>query len=342
MVRKRELNVELVRILAMLLIFLSHINTYFLSGLQYNTSKIGQIVGSLSIFIMFHVDLFLLITGYFGVRNSKNGIVKTCLVSMFYTLLLGGIYTFIWGGKVAWSELMPFSRNPWWFMHVYLILLLIAPLLERFIEKATKREFYMLLLVSTFINVYLGWIRHCEPFESGHGIFNFINVYLLGCWLRMGDKYVDILKNRLYVPMCLFLVACFVRYAVQSITFFDQNSYASPLNLIMAICVFCMFLRIKVPDRLSKAVLFLSSSAVSVYLITDYERTRPFFISLLGEMLKFGDSTVTQLALMILFVAGIYVLCCAFDKVRMMMTTPMQKWLLGKLYAKIEEKLKCI
>lgn len=330
MVKKRELNIELIRILAMLLIFMSHINTHFLPSLHENASPLGGLVNNLSIFIMFHVDLFLLITGYFGVKNPKNGIVKTCLVSMFYSLLLGGIYTYFWGGKFAWSELMPFSRNSWWFIHVYLVLLLIVPLLERFIEASSKKECYMLLFVSTFINVYLGWIRHCEPFDGGHSIFNFINVYLVGCWLRMGDKYANVLKNKLYVPICLFLIACIVRYFVQPMTSFDQSSYASPLNITMAVCVFCMFLHIRVSTRYSRIVSFLAGSAVSVYLITDYERTRPFFISLLGDMLSSENSIFIQFALMIFFVIGIYILCCAFDKVRMMITTPVQKWLLRK------------
>lgn len=94
---QRQLNVELMRIFSMLLICLWHVNGHFLPLLPNAGSLVGKTLSLLMPYITFHVDLFVLITGYFGVRHLKRGLLKTSLLVLFYSLVLGVLTSYLGG-----------------------------------------------------------------------------------------------------------------------------------------------------------------------------------------------------------------------------------------------------
>jgi len=320
------------RIFAMLLICLWHVNGHFFPLIPHEGNLALGMFGNLMPYITFHVDLFVLTTGYFGIRHSLKGVIKTCILVIFYAILLGGLLFAIEGHHFDWLQLLPFSGSPWWFMRVYLILVLIAPILECYLQSMSKNEMYRLLLIVTFVNVYLGWFRHDALYDQhGYNILNFINVYLIGCWLRMGGRYLDKFKGKAYIPLALFLVCCAIRYKVQPIMVFNWYDYSSPLNQIMATCIFCLFLKVKIPHTLDRFILFFSSSAIAVYLITDYEGCYGWIATSLGYCLSFCNSAMLQFVVILAFVSAMFVICCLIDKIRMMVTSPMETYLSSKI-----------
>lgn len=126
MKQQRLLNIELLRIFSMFLICLWHVNGHFLPLVPNETNHTAGIINNITPYLTFHVDLFVMITGYFGVRNSAKGVIKNVFLGNIYSLILGLIINCL-GGSLKWSHLLPFSGSPWWFMQVYLVLLLIAP-----------------------------------------------------------------------------------------------------------------------------------------------------------------------------------------------------------------------
>ena len=89
MKQQRLLNIELLRIFAMFLICLWHVNGHFLPLVPTETNHTAGIINNITPYLIFHVDLFVMITGYFGVRNSAKSVVKTCSLVLFYSLILG-------------------------------------------------------------------------------------------------------------------------------------------------------------------------------------------------------------------------------------------------------------
>lgn len=336
MEEKRNLNIELIRIFAMMLICLWHVNGHFLPLVSKESNQLGGLLVRIMPYITFHVNLFVLITGYFGIRHSLNGVVKTSLLVMFYAVVLGALLAVIGGTGFNWMQVLPFSGSPWWFMKVYLLLVLIAPVIECYLQHISKYGFYKLLFVVTFINVYLGWFMHDSLYNHhGYDILNFINIYLIGCWLRFGGRYIDLFKAKVHLPVILFLLCCAVRYKVQPIEAFNWYDYSSPLNLLMAASMFCIFLKIKVSQKLSGFILFFSTSAVAVYLITDYEAYYPWIASCLSQCLSWNYSPVIQLIIVLGFVSLMFVLCCLADKVRIKLTSCLE----NKICSNVEKLL---
>ena len=149
--QKRQLNIELMRIFAMMLILLWHIKDHFMPSNSWG--EVNLLLSLTQIFISFHVDLFILITGYFGIKHPKNSFLRILTICMFYALILNLLNLYI-SGEIKWTEiLLPMTGSPWWFLKVYMLIVLVSPILEVFVKNATKRHFYGILAVAAFIDI---------------------------------------------------------------------------------------------------------------------------------------------------------------------------------------------
>lgn len=318
--RQRELNIELMRIFSMMLILLWHISGHLLPLLPSGVNHVEAPLNYINLFITFHVDLFVLITGYFGVHHRGRSLMKIIFLCLFYTFLLN-IISLLRGNEINLKEFLPFSDSPWWFMKVYLLLLLIAPIFETYMSICSNKEFYAMLAIASFISVYMGWLMHVSPYDNhGYDIFNFILLYIIGHWLRIEDQMTIKLKADYKILFAIFLLCCAVRYKVQTINCVDWWDYSSPLNIIMAICVFCLFLKIRVPERVSHIVLFFSSSAISVYLVTDYPGLRFMLLQPLSWGMGSCSTATGQFAWVLIFIIICFVVCCIIDKLRILLS----------------------
>ena len=119
---KRQASFEIMRIFAMLLIFVWHIKVHYMAGEEVFHPLVVKAMNFLSSIISFHVDLFILITGYFGIRNNKRAIVKNLILCTIY-LWAFNCLNYLKNGYCDINELIfPISHGPWWFMKVYFLL----------------------------------------------------------------------------------------------------------------------------------------------------------------------------------------------------------------------------
>lgn len=180
----RQANLELLRIFSMLLIVVWHMNGHIIQGSPIVHPLVTGMFDKAQILISFHVDLFILITGYFGIRHSTRGFVKTLSLCLFYLIGINMV-SLLRGNGINWLEIIfPISNMPWWFMRNYLILTLIAPFIEIMLNSCTKvqqNQFAVLLLL---LDIYFAHVWHFSFYHIGYGMLNFITIYVLGKWIR--------------------------------------------------------------------------------------------------------------------------------------------------------------
>lgn len=129
---KRLLNIELLRIVTMLLITLWHFHAWYILPYVENIDTITQkAVGLTMSFLPFHVNVFILISGYFGIKSSLKGCVQIYTMCLFY-VGLDCIFNECLGNEFDFKKLIfPISHGGWWFINIYFCLLLIAPFINR-------------------------------------------------------------------------------------------------------------------------------------------------------------------------------------------------------------------
>ena len=201
---ERNSSIELLRILCMLAIVCGHI--IICHHTVYSLSNPEEILRLFVIsFIMVHVNTFALISGYFGIRFNLKRLVSLDLQTIFYSVALFFVAVFLgwkcFSFRGTLVNFFPILTEQYWFVSCYAVVYLISPLLNRWAESMSMKEFQHILIGGFFI-IYLwpslSFLINTPQFinDSGHGIVNMTFLYLLGRYLKM--HFVDIRKSARY------------------------------------------------------------------------------------------------------------------------------------------------
>lgn len=276
-IKKRESNMELLRIISMFLVLVVHAD--FLS-LGIPTSK-DLAADSVQTFGRFFfealaigcVNVFVLISGWFGMHASIKGICKLLFQCLFFTIgvfiffLVFGETSFDSNTLIEWF----FLNKSYWFIKTYLCLYLISPILNAFIEKATPTVFRT-VLIALFLYIFLyGWLFDAtKDIAKGYSITSFIGLYLLARYARLYPCKLSQLNK--YADLSIFFAVSLVITALAMLGVYFHNRdltnmmywYSNPLVIIGCIYLLLYFSKLKID---SKAINFVAKSSFAVYLL---------------------------------------------------------------------------
>lgn len=193
--KKRNANVELLRIVTMIFIIMHHciINGY---GLQ-EQLKSGTMNGGYSAFlsllnavVVIGVNVFFLISGYYGIRFSLK---KLCIL-IFDLYLYADILTLIsvavgmehMGFATIKLLLLPFYK--YWFIIVYILLFILSPIINAGIESLNKVQSISLTVFFTGFFCCIGFVSEATfiSLNDGYSLIFAMYLYFLG---RMMNKW---------------------------------------------------------------------------------------------------------------------------------------------------------
>lgn len=334
--KTRLLNIELLRIVAMLLITLWHFDAwYIMPNIEQIDNTTSHMVGIGMNFLPFHVNAFILISGYFGIKSSNKGFVQIYTMCLFY-VILDFILSLYFGKQFGFEKLIfPISHGGWWFINIYTLLLFIAPFINKMVEKLTKKEWILLLTSLGLIDCYFGFIQHLGTlYNYGYDLGNMATVYIVGRFLSTEYCPKPKKSKALLAFSCIIFVKITLQYVGRFLNInliFGSNDYCNPLLILAAIYFFFIFLDIKIQK--SKLIPFFSKSVIGVYLLTSLSITQPYiakaylsFYLTMKEIPFIGGALSVILFLMIIFVAIVFI-----DKIRLFVCSGINRWLQTKI-----------
>ena len=274
---------ELLRILAMFIIVWYHILAYFLHIFPHETTNDFYIEAAIPT-LHIGVILFVLISGYYGIKPSIKGFVRLLIITMVYYLPLQFVSLALEGRifhpKAILSTLKFITNTPYWFIRTYLYLFLCAPLITSFITVSGQKRVNYLLVVLGAISVYFGSTHGDPSISDGKNLVNFIFLYLLGHSIK---HYLPQIKIKQAFIICAYLLlnTCIIvsllvfprESTIGSIIWNITCPYCSPVLILNAVLLFVVFSRITL---YSKPINAIASSMFAVYLL----HCHPFIIRL--------------------------------------------------------------
>lgn len=196
MKKERLSNIELLRLVAMLLVLVVHANFFALgSPTQHDTVVNPENALARFLFQSFAivcVNVFVLISGWFGIKPSVKGFSNFIFQCLFFlcgiylVMLVIGLLPLTLKGIAGCLVLLNWN----WFIKAYIGLYILAPVLNAFVENASRKK-YLCVLVSffTFQTIY-SWVSNGAVFfEGGYSTMSFIGLYLLA-------RYINVYKPR--------------------------------------------------------------------------------------------------------------------------------------------------
>jgi len=192
-VKIRNSNIELLRICCMLMIIAGHVMMNHKT--QYSLTDIDEIIklffrGAFCV----AVNAFVLISGYFGIVFKKDRLARLVIQTFFYSSTF--MILAIWVGwhtvnpRTDFFAFIPILTKQYWFVTCYVILYIISPWLNIWVDNFDRISYKKFLIVG-FLIVYV-WPTFCYLInapqfigDAGYGIVNFAYLYMLGRYLRL-------------------------------------------------------------------------------------------------------------------------------------------------------------
>ena len=328
---------ELLRILAMLMILVLHINI----GATGRPSVEQCAAEPLNTWLRYFfqclaepaVDIFVLISGWFGIRFRFSRLAGLFFQCIFFGLLIWlAALIFGFGEPMAIKNLASlglFTTNVW-FVKSYIILYLLAPLLNAFIDRAGKGQLVLATLLFMGFAVVYGWTDAAPEFVRGYSGLSFVGLYLMARYIRL---YMAPCVERLSAMICLavFLIAItansLLSFFVTANSLGDEASsllhaYLNPLNLVAAVAMLLCFSKLKFQSRFINGV---AVSCLAVFLFHKNSILGPFYGSA-GWYLFTHFSGPAYVLRCLAFIVLVFAVSVLIDRVRMTCWKPLEKW----------------
>lgn len=272
----RESSIELLRIILIFIIVAYHLMVHGgklteVTNLQPQFKDYQKLF--FTGFLLFPVNCFVFITGYYGLKINANKISNLYLRSFIYALLIPLTFYFLGIEGLYYKDFISIPLilgNKWWFIQTYILLILISPIINFAIDKIELKNFKYIIIVGLFLNFTLN--------NTGTNIFNFTYIYILGRYISKTYKAISIKKSYLitfYIisSLSISLVTILLLKFVNGKGIWTIYKFNNPIIVIQAICIFLLFKEISFQ---SKLVNFISQSAISIYMIHDHELVKNY------------------------------------------------------------------
>lgn len=325
---KRNSNIELLRIISMLMVLVLHCLAWG-GALDYNSGINLCVYWWMEALSIIAVDVFVLISSYFliEVKFKAKNVFKVAvggvwIYSVLFTFIAMKIDTQAITITALIKACVPILTKKYWFVNSYVLMYIVSPYLNKLIHSLSKKQFSILtgyLLIFFSIRSTIFPMTWSQDDTAGMGIIGFVMLYCIGAWIRLYYKR----NGRILKWLCIYLGMSFLLVVSKvGIIMIGADSlstkfysYASPLVIMEAVSLFLVFLN-KNPMKqgFSNSVNKIAKHSFSVYIIhfsmLNVLFTKIFCIN------NYLDNVVTGILEVVLSVIIIYAVCTVIDIIK--------------------------
>lgn len=352
----RRSNFEMLRIVAMLMIVGSHLASHgvqhYLAGPSaFQIFNTGSLVNKLAVCFLnpggeIGVAIFFLITGYFQINKKNVSVLKVVLESFFYgvfAIVLFVIAKLFFGGVPGVSTSMaikffaktlfnPATSGAWWFVAAYVLLLLVSPLLNKYLLKLNKKGFIATIIAFWIIWYSMAMTTGAVFYILERGMF----FYIIGAFIRLHLTKIESKGSKCanaILALAAWILGMFVSYGIavysvdpnpsQKIELIKKIFVLAKTSVVTPLCAFFVFRFFESLDLGINAVINkIAATTFGVYLIHESETGRSFiWYRIIKPDILFCNETLFPLY-MILLVLAVFVVCSAIDLIRVSFIEP--------------------
>ena len=215
------------------------------------------------------VNLFILISGWFGIRFKLlrlGGLV----FQVFFVVLLMWIVLVFRGDVYSLNikDYILFFSERYWFVKAYIVLYLFAPALNYFVENESPKIVKIFLVFFFLFQTIFGFIISLSWFSQGYSPLSFMGLYVLGRYMRnypnnytKQKRSVDIL---VYLSMVLLTTCLAYLFSVSRMDIFKAYAYSSPFVIVGSVSLFLFFTKFSFKNSI---INWIAVSCLLIYLV---------------------------------------------------------------------------
>lgn len=322
-VKQRQSNFELLRLICMMMVIIGHVN-YGKEG--WPTQALINEMPWLYLwrvlvnqFTIISVPVFVMISGWFGIRPSFRGFCNL-MFQVFFSVALCAVLALSFGEGIDLKQaLLSMLGAGHWFIPSYVILFVLSPVLNAFVERVEEKQFRFFLVIFFLAEFFYGYITEVGYFYRGYSALHFIGLYLLA-------RYLHLYPNR-FTRMSSasdFWVYGSISLVTALLFYFGTGWIDLGFHLVWIISPFVVLasayflLAFSKFSFKSRTINWMASSAFAIYLFQENSFVRPYFKSA-ANALFYDGGFVAGVFQVFLFLCVFAVSCILVDKIRLVM-----------------------
>lgn len=332
--KTRQANMELLRIIAMMMVVTLH---YLIKGeasvsLAEEFTALNLLLWFVRALCIVATNVYVLISGYFLLEAEwkLSRLVNLWFQLMFYSLGVPLVCFALGLGEVRqwdkydWINVMfPLQMEHYWFMTAYVVLYLCVPVLSRGVKQLSQKQHQLCILGMLLVfSIPKSILPIFIPTDSyGYDFGWFICLFLIASYIRIyGIPFLGTAKKAAVSYFALTaaiwsLSVIYGGFAGKGLPFSYAMDMAYCYNhilvLLASVALFYVFLNVKIPrGKGAKIICRISSYTLGVYLLHENLAVRTQWIlwagieKVKGTFLIFPHMLITVLAI---FIAGVMV-----------------------------------
>lgn len=319
--KNRFSNIELLRIIAMFLVLVVHANFFSLG--QPTSQEISEV--TLPSFMRFFfqsssilcVDVFVLISGWFSLKPTFIKTLNFLFQCLFFLI---GIYIACLALNISLLSIKGvascFFLLRWnWFIKAYLGLMILAPVINTFIENSSEKKLRNVLLCFYVFQTLYGWLSGVAVFFlEGYSTMSFIGLYMLARYVRLYPNRFT--TNSKSFDLMVFISIILIQSIIPFFLLWSSGmifSYISPLVILSALYLLLLFSKIHIKSNFINLV---AISSFAVFLLhTNPNICEQCYVPTIRKIYNcyYG---VECLFMIFIFLVGVFVIAILVDKVR--------------------------
>ena len=308
-----------------------------------------------------HVNLFMLLTGYF-LSNSRfklKKVISFVLQLAFYNFIINIILILI--GVVDSfnvefiTQIFFLNFKNYWFFSCYIILYFLSPFINKFISLIDRKTFKKLIICLLVCFSILPFLTTNLFFETnGYTVYQFVMMYFIGAYIKKYDVVSEIKGNltkkrltffSIYIVCAIInLFSFYTSVGMKNIgnemlTYIADNminyflNYNNPIIIIQSISFFLLFGTFQFKN---KTINKISSLTFGIYLIHENYYIRQKLYKWLGIVIEHTTYQGTIIFKVFLLAMVIFVGCSIIEWLRQLLFKSISTL---KILKKIDKKL---
>ena len=265
------------------------------------------------------VNCFVLISGYFGIKCKLKSFSNLLFQMAFWSAACIAISYLPFVEHAGFSLLPTFITHMeyGWFPQAYLILFVLAPVLNAYIDNNSTRRLGLFIIGFYAISTIGGYFLHWKDFDEGMSPLSLIGIYMIGAYIRKSDLRIFHLKKK--YDLMLWLAGALFLIMLNCVMYFGLGmticpfGYLNPVVIAMSVYFFLAFSKMNIGTV--RWINFVASSVFAVYLFHGNSLISPTIDSIWSQInAEFGiwwSIPVAFLSFILIFVISV-----SIDRIR--------------------------
>lgn len=348
MKNERNYGVDALRILAMLMVVVTHVMGVggILDACEPLSPQYG-VTWFLEAACYCTVNCYALISGYAGINASYkySSIILLWLRVVFYTVTITVLFGIFMPEAVGRSDYLkaffPVMKSPYWYFTAYFCLFFFIPLLNRAINSLSKEQIRAVVIaVVFFVSVMQSVFGDVFDTAEGSSALWLMVLYVIGAYIRKFDFLGSLTAGKALIGYLITTTISFgfkLSAEAAPLLLGEDNEFAefiasysnklirhiSPTLLASAVFLLILFRQLKIPDIGKKLIAFLSPMAFSTYIIHAHPLVWKNFMR--ERFAGYGSLPAPVLMIAVPGTAIlIFAFCCVCDMVRIFIFRKLQ------------------